>query len=432
MIQGNGQEIIMPSANEQLLGMMNPQQARLLDQQMREQQIQQQARGAGTAEGLMAAALRTQDSIGNFGRSLLGREAPMGLNEQMAIQAQKAAKAKQAAEAQENQQKLAQKQAGIGAIAQAVNASELSSKEKAVLIQQAATGNLTAEQVFERLDKTKEASKPEQGEWKSVGGGSNTIYNSLTAETKQIPAEDISKFDKDTAALYKTYTSDSIKAHLEDNNNPLINLPKDKKVETNYVERQRIDSLVEGVKDTDINGLINKHKTLQQQSSLLESGAITGFGAPVFKTIAKIGSALGVLNPEQTNVLSNTEVYDSNAGNLVAEVIKAFGAGTGLSDKDREYATKIAGGLISVEELSLKRVLDITSRRNIAEIEAYNSKLDKLGGSWVDDKVEVPTFKRNDLSTLGTISKNGVTYYVDPEYKEVYDSNGYIIPSRGK
>jgi len=76
----------MATPNEQLLGMMNPQQARLLDQQMREQEIQQQSQGAGTSAGLMASALRTQDAIGNLGRSLFGGQAPQGLNEQMAAE----------------------------------------------------------------------------------------------------------------------------------------------------------------------------------------------------------------------------------------------------------------------------------------------------------------------------------------------------------
>jgi hypothetical protein len=64
---------------QQLMGMMSPQQARLLDDQLREQQIQQQA-GGGMFSGAVAATLRGNDMLGNVFR---GRQA--GVNEQANI-----------------------------------------------------------------------------------------------------------------------------------------------------------------------------------------------------------------------------------------------------------------------------------------------------------------------------------------------------------
>lgn len=69
----------MTTPTQQLMGMMSPQQARLLDDQLREQQIQQQA-GGGMFSGAVAATLRGNDMLGNAFR---GRQA--GVNEQANI-----------------------------------------------------------------------------------------------------------------------------------------------------------------------------------------------------------------------------------------------------------------------------------------------------------------------------------------------------------
>ena len=69
----------MATAKEQLLSMMNPQQARLLDQQMREQQVAQRAQGAGMLSGLVQA----YTGMGDVAQRAAGIT-PMGRNEQMA------------------------------------------------------------------------------------------------------------------------------------------------------------------------------------------------------------------------------------------------------------------------------------------------------------------------------------------------------------
>lgn len=69
----------MATAKEQLLSMMNPQQARLLDQQMRGQQVAQRSQGAGMLSGLVQA----YTGMGDVAQRAAGIT-PMGRNEQMA------------------------------------------------------------------------------------------------------------------------------------------------------------------------------------------------------------------------------------------------------------------------------------------------------------------------------------------------------------
>ena len=91
----------MATAQEQLMGMLNPQTARLLDNQMRQKQVAQRSQGAGMLSGLTQAYTGMADAVtGAAGLS------PTGVNEQQAIQnEQKAMKAKQSQEIMLNAQK---------------------------------------------------------------------------------------------------------------------------------------------------------------------------------------------------------------------------------------------------------------------------------------------------------------------------------------
>jgi hypothetical protein len=82
----------MTTPNQQLMGMMSPQQARLLDDQLREQQIQNQS-GGGMFSGAVAATLRGNDAISN---AFSGRRA--GVNEQANTDKRSSLMAKQEAE----------------------------------------------------------------------------------------------------------------------------------------------------------------------------------------------------------------------------------------------------------------------------------------------------------------------------------------------
>jgi hypothetical protein len=86
----------MATAKEQLLANMNPQMARLLDNQMRDQQVAQRSQGAGMLAGLTQA----YTGMGDMAARALGA-APMGANEMQAVQAQQAQEAEQAKAAEQ-------------------------------------------------------------------------------------------------------------------------------------------------------------------------------------------------------------------------------------------------------------------------------------------------------------------------------------------
>ncbi|MHC4988536.1 MAG: hypothetical protein ACYTFX_08600 [Planctomycetota bacterium] len=86
----------------------------------------------------------------------------------------------------------------------------------------------------------------------------------------------------------------------------------------------------------------------------------TGITGGITHWMKRFGEELGM----ETDA-PNAEVFLSNAGKLVAEEIKAFGSGTGLSDADREYAARMAAGDIKMTPEALKRILTI--RRQAAQ-----------------------------------------------------------------
>lgn len=121
-------------------------------------------------------------------------------------------------------------------------------------------------------------------------------------------------------------------------------------------------------------GALDAAKSLesaQQASALLDSGIITGTGADWLLTAGKALQQVGInLAPD---AIANTEAFVAQRAQETGRVIKLFGAGTGLSDADRAYAEQAAAGKITLNEQSIRRILDINARASRAVLKAYNS-----------------------------------------------------------
>ena len=76
--------------------------------------------------------------------------------------------------------------------------------------------------------------------------------------------------------------------------------------------------------------------------------------------------------------VSATEAYFAGVGQQVAERITAFGAGTGLSDADREFAKKIAAGEETLSVESIRRIIRINEKSAQNVIDRYNKEREML------------------------------------------------------
>ena len=83
---------------------------------------------------------------------------------------------------------------------------------------------------------------------------------------------------------------------------------------------------------------------------------------------------------------ANTEAFISTAGRQVFEMVKSLGSGAGISNTDRDYAEKVAGGKIELNEASIRKITEIGERVSRATIRRYNTKAGKMPAS-VRDQV---------------------------------------------
>jgi hypothetical protein len=156
----------------------------------------------------------------------------------------------------------------------------------------------------------------------------------------------------------------------------------------------------------DLNAINDMNKLLDEG---IFSGRLAGWQSLLTGVMADVGWA----SREQMATLSNTESYMAVAGKRVAEIINQFGAGTGLSDNDREYASKMAAGQIEITEASMRKILSIGSKVNKSRIQKYKKSWEPLigqtqyGESYRIDKPE-------EYAPLGAvvqeIVKDGITY----------------------
>ena len=110
----------------------------------------------------------------------------------------------------------------------------------------------------------------------------------------------------------------------------------------------------------------------------------TGALADTKVEILKLAKAFGIPLGDIDEKIKNNETYAVEAGKRVALYIKNLGAGTGLSDTDREYAKAVVAGTATYTPAALKDVLsrfEKGARRSIKEYEAsYQRVAGKLKG----------------------------------------------------
>lgn len=164
----------------------------------------------------------------------------------------------------------------------------------------------------------------------------------------------------------------------------------------------------------DITAIHRAREQLDQKS-----GVFNGAFADKMKAVAKIGVFFGI--PDDGKI-TNTEAYGAAIGSRVASMVKAFGSGTAISDGDRRFAADMAGGNITLDEKSMRRILDIGEKAARGKIDQHNVLADKIVGANKGLKdardtyiVEAPGEYKKPQAALpklepGKTKVNGLTY----------------------
>lgn len=149
-----------------------------------------------------------------------------------------------------------------------------------------------------------------------------------------------------------------------------VNLPPQEKAFEGQLGKGQAEELIKGRASAD--DAVQIIKTAQTGRAILDKGMVTGFGA---NFIVSAGQALKQAGIDfGGDATSNSQAYAANMAQNVGKIIKQFGSGTGLSDADREYATKMAAGLITLDEKSLRKILDINETQARWIINQHNSR----------------------------------------------------------
>ena len=116
-------------------------------------------------------------------------------------------------------------------------------------------------------------------------------------------------------------------------------------------------------------------QSLREAKAAVDGGIISGAGANTVLGLQRVASLFGAGNVDK---IVNTETFRSAIAPQVATMVKAISGTTNLSNADREFAEKAAGGNIELNEGSIKRLLGIMERGNLGVIEDYGKKLDAV------------------------------------------------------
>jgi hypothetical protein len=72
--------------------------------------------------------------------------------------------------------------------------------------------------------------------------------------------------------------------------------------------------------------------------------------------------------------VAETDAYFSQIGKEVGQEVKAFGAGTGISEGDRKYAAEIAGGSRTMKPETIRAIMYLRQMINRHKIRKYNER----------------------------------------------------------
>ena len=104
-------------------------------------------------------------------------------------------------------------------------------------------------------------------------------------------------------------------------------------------------------------------------------GIFSGSASEIRLKIAKAAELIGVPNADK---IANTEAFSAAIGSRVLALVKGLGSGAGISNADRAFAERMAGGNIDLNETSIRKILEIGERAARTKIDTHNTTAGKI------------------------------------------------------
>lgn len=141
--------------------------------------------------------------------------------------------------------------------------------------------------------------------------------------------------------------------------------------------------------------------TVKTGRDIMKSGMITGAGADFLVNFNQ-GLKTAGIDAGYADAAANSQAFTANMAGNVGKLIKQFGAGTGLSDADREFAKDMAGGRISLDAKAINKILDINERAARNVIARHNKDVKGI-------KTNIPLEVEMPVEVKSAPAKNVVT-----------------------
>ena len=178
-----------------------------------------------------------------------------------------------------------------------------------------------------------------------------------------------------------------------------INLPAQEKAFEGELGKGQAEDLIKSrAAARDAASIIDTVKTGRD---IMGSGMITGAGADFLVNLNQ-GLKTAGIDSGYADAAANSQAFTANMAGNVGKLIKQFGAGTGLSDADREFAKDMAGGRISLDAKAINKILDINERAARNVITRHNKDVKGI-------KTNIPLEVELPPETKTPAAKNVVT-----------------------
>lgn len=128
--------------------------------------------------------------------------------------------------------------------------------------------------------------------------------------------------------------------------------------------------------------------TVKTGRDIMKSGMITGAGANFLVNLNQALKTAGI-DAGYADAAANSQAFAANMAGNVGKLIKQFGAGTGLSDADREFAKDMAGGRISLDAKAIDKILTINEKAARNVIARHNKDIEGVKTN-IPLKVDMP------------------------------------------
>jgi hypothetical protein len=119
----------------------------------------------------------------------------------------------------------------------------------------------------------------------------------------------------------------------------------------------------------------------------------TGPAANILTTMGGLLSSAGFQAAEDPT--ANTQAFTSLMGQDVLNILSsgALGAGTGISDKDKEFAANIVAGNVKLDRAAISRIMKINKGIKREVILEHNRRIDRVKGNLpVDLRIAMPPY----------------------------------------